>query len=223
MFLLDEPTNDLDFAGLERLEQFVLGLSAGLVVVSHDREFLARTVTSVLDIDGPLRTARLFGGGWEAYLEERERARQQQRDAFEEFDDKRSGLVAQAQRQREQSVRGALRAKRKAPDNDRAARGARVEAATHAAGRVKTIESQIDRLDAGRRAAQGVAAAADDRRRPALRRRSSRRCPRPSSSAAASGSARSPSRSRTATGSPSSGRTAPARPPCSARCSAGCR
>lgn len=53
VFLLDEPTNDLDFAGLEQLEQFVLGLQAGLVVVSHDREFLARTITAVLDIDGP--------------------------------------------------------------------------------------------------------------------------------------------------------------------------
>ncbi len=147
VFLLDEPTNDLDFAGLDRLEKFVLGLSAGLVVVSHDREFLARTVTSVLDIDGPLRTARLFGGGWDAYLEERSRARQQQRDAYEQYDDKRTGLVQQAQRQREQSVRGALRAKRKQPDNDRAAKGARVEAATHAAGRVRTIESQLDRLE----------------------------------------------------------------------------
>ena len=148
VFLLDEPTNDLDFAGLDRLEEFVLGLQAGLVVVSHDREFLARTVTSVLDIDGPLRTATLFGGGWEAYLEERTRARQQQRDAYEEYEDKRGGLVQQAQRQREQSVRGAVRAKRRMPDNDRSAKGARIEAATHAAGRVKTIESQIDRLDA---------------------------------------------------------------------------
>jgi len=147
VFLLDEPTNDLDFAGLDRLEEFVLGLSAGLVVVSHDREFLARTVTSVLDIDGPLRTARLFGGGWEAYLSERARARQQHRNAYEEYEDKRTGLVQQAQRQREQSVRGALRAKRK-PDNDRAGKGARIEAATHAAGRVRTIESQLDRLDA---------------------------------------------------------------------------
>ncbi len=147
VFLLDEPTNDLDFAGLERLEQFVLGMTAGLAVVSHDREFLARTVTSVLDIDGPLRTARLFGGGWESYLEERTRSRQQQRDAYEDFEDRRTGLVQQAQRQREQSVRGTLRAKRKMPDNDRAAKGARIEAATHAAGRVKTIEAQLNRLD----------------------------------------------------------------------------
>ena len=147
VFLLDEPTNDLDFAGLERLEQFVLGLQAGLVVVSHDREFLSRTISSVLDLDEPTRTATLYNGGYDAYLEERARRRQQHRDAYEEYDDKRSGLVQQAQRQREQSVRGAVRAKRKMPDNDRAAKGARMEAATHSASRVKTIESQLRHLD----------------------------------------------------------------------------
>ena len=147
VFLLDEPTNDLDFAGLERLEQFVLGLQAGLVVVSHDREFLARTITAVLDLDEPSRTATLYRGGYDTYLASRALARQQARDAYEDFDDKRSGLVEQAQRQREQSVRGAVRAKRRMPDNDRAAKGARIEAATHAAGRVKTIESQLRQLD----------------------------------------------------------------------------
>ena len=147
VFLLDEPTNDLDFAGLERLEHFVLGLQAGLVVVSHDREFLARTITAVLDLDEPSRTATLYRGGYDVYLASRALARQQARDAYEDFDDKRSGLVEQAQRQREQSVRGAVRAKRRMPDNDRAAKGARIEAATHAAGRVKTIESQLRQLD----------------------------------------------------------------------------
>ena len=147
VFLLDEPTNDLDFAGLERLEQFVLGLQAGLVVVSHDREFLARTVTSVLDLDEPTRMATLYGGGYDTYLASRALARQQAREQYQEYDDKRSGLIEQAQRQREQSVRGAVRAKRRMPDNDRAAKGARMEAATHAASRVKTIESQLRHLD----------------------------------------------------------------------------
>ncbi|MCW2615416.1 MAG: putative transporter ATP-binding protein, partial [Frankiales bacterium] len=82
VFLLDEPTNDLDFAGLERLEQFVLGLQAGLVVVSHDREFLSRTVSSVLDIDEPSRTASLYNGGYDAYLAERALRRTQARDAY---------------------------------------------------------------------------------------------------------------------------------------------
>src|SRR5438477_56839 len=50
VFLLDEPTNDLDLDGLDRLERFVTGLRAGTVVVSHDREFLARTVDRVVEL-----------------------------------------------------------------------------------------------------------------------------------------------------------------------------
>ena len=52
VFLLDEPTNDLDFAGLDRLEQFLRDeLTGGAVIVSHDRAFLDRTITSVLELD----------------------------------------------------------------------------------------------------------------------------------------------------------------------------
>src|SRR5699024_9322984 len=51
LVLLDEPTNDLDLDGLARLEAFVQGLRGGVVLVSHDREFLARCVTEVLELD----------------------------------------------------------------------------------------------------------------------------------------------------------------------------
>ena len=74
VLLLDEPTNDLDLAGLEQLERFLLGRSGGLVVVSHDRAFLERVVTDVLEIDEFTREGRQFGGGFASYLEERERA-----------------------------------------------------------------------------------------------------------------------------------------------------
>src|ERR1700721_952134 len=50
VFLLDEPTNDLDIAGLEILEGFVRGLRAGTVLVSHDRAFLERTVHRVPEL-----------------------------------------------------------------------------------------------------------------------------------------------------------------------------
>src|SRR6185295_1758184 len=48
---LDEPTNDLDLDGLARLETFVLGLRSPAVIVSHDREFLARTVNRIVELD----------------------------------------------------------------------------------------------------------------------------------------------------------------------------
>jgi ABC-type Mn2+/Zn2+ transport system ATPase subunit len=51
VLLLDEPTNDLDFEGLERLERFLAARKGGLVVVSHDRELLDRTVTRIVEIE----------------------------------------------------------------------------------------------------------------------------------------------------------------------------
>ncbi len=147
VLLLDEPTNDLDFAGLDRLERFVAGQPAALVVVSHDREFLDRSVTDVVEVDPHSHGVQRYAGGWSAYLHERDVLRRQARGQYEDFADARADLVERAQRQREQSVRGAVRAKRRRPDNDRAAAGARLEAATHSAARVRAIESQIGRLD----------------------------------------------------------------------------
>ena len=148
VLLLDEPTNDLDLDGLHRLETFVAGLRGGLVVVSHDREFLARSVTGVLELDPANRTAREFAGGWDAYVEERAVARRHAREAYEEYADKRAELQGRVQSTREMAVRGAVRAKRRAPDNDRAARGARMEAATSAASKVRSLETRLARLDA---------------------------------------------------------------------------
>src|SRR4051794_32779965 len=100
IFLLDEPTNDLDLAGLDRLEQFVTGLRAGTVLVSHDREFLARTVTRVVELDLHQRQVRHYGGGYAAYLEEREVARRHAREEYEEYADTRAELEARARMQR---------------------------------------------------------------------------------------------------------------------------
>src|SRR5258705_247883 len=72
IFLIDEPTNDLDLDGLERLERFVSGLRAGTVLVSHDREFLTRTVTRVVELDLAQQQVNTYGGGYAAYLAERE-------------------------------------------------------------------------------------------------------------------------------------------------------
>lgn len=147
LLLLDEPTNDLDLDGLERLEGFVLSRRGGLAVVSHDREFLARTITGVLDLDPYNKVSRQFAGGWEAYLAERAVARQHAREQYDDFADKRAELSGRMQAAREQSVRGALRARRKAPDNDKSVRSGRIEAATSGASKVRSLETRLARLD----------------------------------------------------------------------------
>ncbi|BEP15307.1 ABC-F family ATP-binding cassette domain-containing protein [Acidothermaceae bacterium B102] len=147
VLLLDEPTNDLDLEGLDRLERFVQGLRGGLVVVSHDREFLARTITAVLELDPYNKASRTIDGGWESYLEERATARRQARERYEDFEERKDKLVGQVQSSREMSVRGVLRAKNRAPDNDKNARGARIEGATSAAGKIRTLENRLERLE----------------------------------------------------------------------------
>ncbi|MET8039864.1 ABC-F family ATP-binding cassette domain-containing protein [Micromonospora sp. NPDC005215] len=147
VFLLDEPTNDLDLAGLERLEEFVTGLRAGTVLVSHDREFLLRTVTRVVELDLPQQQVHHYGGGYAAYLEEREVARRHARADFEEYADTKAGLEARARTQRGWMEKGVKNARRKATDNDKIGRKFRSESSEKQAAKAKQTERLIERLD----------------------------------------------------------------------------
>ncbi|MFJ2570174.1 ABC-F family ATP-binding cassette domain-containing protein [Streptomyces halstedii] len=147
VFLLDEPTNDLDLDGLERLERFVSGLRAGTVVVSHDREFLMRTVTEVLELDLAQQQVTLYGGGYASYLEERERARAHAREEFEEYADRRSALEGRAQTQRGWMEKGVRNARRKATDNDKMGRKFRSETSEKQAAKAKQTLRMIERLE----------------------------------------------------------------------------
>jgi ATPase subunit of ABC transporter with duplicated ATPase domains len=147
VFLLDEPTNDLDLDGLDRLENFVKGLRAGTVVISHDREFLTRTVTKVLELDLAQQQIKLFGGGYAAYLEERETARRHAREEFEEFADRKASLEGRAQMQRGWMDKGVRNARRKSTDGDKIGRNMRSEASEKQAAKARQTQRMIERLD----------------------------------------------------------------------------
>jgi ATPase subunit of ABC transporter with duplicated ATPase domains len=89
VFLLDEPTNNLDFAGLEQLERFLDSLAAGVVLVSHDRAFLDRTVNRIVEFEAETRRVREYPGTWSDYEAARERARERHEAAYAEFVDTR--------------------------------------------------------------------------------------------------------------------------------------
>ncbi|MEV0392098.1 ABC-F family ATP-binding cassette domain-containing protein [Polymorphospora rubra] len=147
VFLLDEPTNDLDLDGLRRLEEFVTGLRAGTVLVSHDREFLTRTVTRIVELDLAQQQVRHYGGGYAAYLEEREVARRHAREEYEEYADTRAGLEARARTQRSWMEKGVKNARRKATDNDKIGRKFRSEATEKQAAKARQTERLIERLE----------------------------------------------------------------------------
>ncbi len=147
VFLLDEPTNDLDLDGLDRLEKFVTGLRAATVLVSHDREFLTRTVTSVVELDFAQQQVSVYGGGYAAYLEEREVARRHAREDYEEFADTKAALEARGQTQRSWMEKGVKNARRKAKDNDKQGRAFRSEATEKQASKARQTERMIERLE----------------------------------------------------------------------------
>lgn len=62
LLILDEPTNDLDMETLDLLQELVAGFSGTVILVSHDRDFLDRTVTTVLAPEGNGRWLRYAGG-----------------------------------------------------------------------------------------------------------------------------------------------------------------
>jgi ATPase subunit of ABC transporter with duplicated ATPase domains len=148
VLLLDEPTNDLDFDGLEQLEQYVLAFAGPLVVVSHDRAFLDRVVTDVADLDAHDHTVTTFAGGYAAYLHERDVARRQAEAAYAEYQGQRSELRDRAQREREWAHRGVAKERRNPRDNDRAGRGFRKEQTEQLAARARRSERAIERLEA---------------------------------------------------------------------------
>ncbi|WP_106402332.1 ABC-F family ATP-binding cassette domain-containing protein [Actinocorallia populi] len=147
VFLLDEPTNNLDLDGLDRLERFVKGLRAATVLVSHDREFLARTVDRIVELDLPQQRVNVYGGGYEAYLAEREIARQHARAEYDEYAEKIDSLKERARTQRAWMEKGVRNARRKAPDNDKNIRHFRGETSEKQAAKARQTERVIERLE----------------------------------------------------------------------------
>ena len=147
VFLLDEPTNDLDLDGLARLEEFVGGLRAGAMVVSHDREFLARTATGVLELDLAQQKVNLYGGGYAAYLEERDRARRHAREEFDEYADKREDLLERARMQRAWADKGVRNARRKAPDGDKNSKHFHVSTSEKQAAKARQTQRLLERME----------------------------------------------------------------------------
>jgi ATPase subunit of ABC transporter with duplicated ATPase domains len=147
VWLLDEPTNDLDLASLDLLGEFVTSAPVPMVVVSHDRWFLEEVVTDVVELHERHRTAAVFGGGWRAFLDERATARRHAEDAYDTYTSRRDDLTARARTQREWSVVGVKKAKADTSEKDKNIRHHRTETSERLASKAKATERAIERLD----------------------------------------------------------------------------
>jgi ATPase subunit of ABC transporter with duplicated ATPase domains len=107
VYLLDEPTNDLDLDGLERLEAFLASVAGGVVVVSHDRAFLEATVSRIAEIEPGSRRLREWAGGWSDYAAARDAELRRAYDEFERGKERRQEVAALLRRRQGEARGGA--------------------------------------------------------------------------------------------------------------------
>jgi ATPase subunit of ABC transporter with duplicated ATPase domains len=147
VLLLDEPTNDLDFAGLDRLSDFLDSFEGGAMVVSHDRAFLERTITSVLELDEHTGGGVTYNGGWVAYLEAQATRRRHAQEAYETYSAKRAELVERARTQRQWAADGVRRVRTDTGEKDKNIKAKRIESSEKVASKVRISEKAIARLE----------------------------------------------------------------------------
>ena len=147
LLLLDEPTNDLDRVGLDLLEEFVTSVGVPLVVVSHDRRFLERVVTAVVEVDPHTHAVTRTNEGYQGYLRAREIARTEAERRYAGYVDQRRDLAERARTQRQWATKGVRGEKRNPADNDKAQRGFRLDRTEKLAAKARQTERALERLD----------------------------------------------------------------------------
>ena len=148
VFLLDEPTNNLDFQGLDTLEVFLSGVRGGVVVISHDRAFLDRSVDRIIEIEEESHRAVEYAGGWSAYVEARELARTHRYTEFSHYRTEKARLEERLRAQRAWAEQGAKAERRKPRDSDKAQRDFRINRTEKQASKVRITEKALARMPA---------------------------------------------------------------------------
>ncbi|MEQ9286820.1 MAG: ABC-F family ATP-binding cassette domain-containing protein [Cyclobacteriaceae bacterium] len=81
LLMLDEPTNHLDLPSIQWIENYLKSYDGGVIVVSHDRQFINNTVTTIVEVAGSTLTG--YSGNYDSYLEEKSLRNELQKNAFE--------------------------------------------------------------------------------------------------------------------------------------------
>ena len=143
LLLLDEPTNHLDLDMLTWLEDWLNAYRGGVLIVSHDRAFLDRTVTRILELNPETRQVREYDGGYTEYVEQK---LAEQDRAWQAYTDQQQEIMQL--RNTARHLRGLAKFKRggKADTGDKFAKGFFANRGKGTMGRATHIEERLARL-----------------------------------------------------------------------------
>jgi macrolide transport system ATP-binding/permease protein len=142
--LLDEPTNHLDFASIGWLEDYLASYPGAVAIVSHDRQFLNRTVTQILEVDDIARTLKSYTGAYDAYAA----AKRAERAQWEEEYACQQEELNELRRRIREAARSVAPHNRQPKDSFRAAYNAHGEKVADAISRnVRNAEERLARIE----------------------------------------------------------------------------
>lgn len=143
VLLLDEPTNHLDVQALEWLEEFLRSYLGAALIVSHDRVFLDRTVSQILEIDDATHQLTIYHGNYIAYEQAKERELDQQWMAYQDQQVEIARLTDAARQ-----IRGITKFRKggKADTNDKFAKAFFANRSKGTMARAKNLEKRIEKI-----------------------------------------------------------------------------
>ncbi|MGW1140744.1 ATP-binding cassette domain-containing protein [Streptomyces zhihengii] len=143
LLLLDEPTNDLDDEAVAWLEEHLRAHPGTVVAVTHDRAFLDRVTTTVLEVDPEPRTVRRHGNGYQGFLTARAADRARRQREYEEW----RAEVERQSRLAETGIGRLAAVPRKGPRGFSGAGAFRARSRAHGAmGRIRSARERLERL-----------------------------------------------------------------------------
>ena len=146
LLILDEPTNHLDFAGLAWLEDYLQGYRHALLMITHDRHFINRVATKILDLSPVTRGLTTYYGNYDDYRKQRDAQYQQDVDAYHSQVNRMKALRMQMKKE----AHGHRKAKRPS-DNDKGIKfAARQQVARTVSKTLRSARQQLDTLEASR-------------------------------------------------------------------------
>ncbi len=145
LLLLDEPTNHLDVRSLEWLETYLHTYSGATLIVSHDRQFLNRAVTSIFEIDEYEHSLKKYEGNYDAYVQARSDARRKWEEEYERQQEE----IKELRKRVKDGARNVGHSSRASRDNDKYAVYFFDQQKQQAISRnVRAAEEQLKRLEA---------------------------------------------------------------------------